>query len=103
MEELIASLKQNFKGDILNDAATLEQKSRDASLFKIKPQLVVFPKDADDLKYLITTVTEANKKLPAERHYSLTARSAGTDMTGGPLTESIVVDFTKYFTHIKEV
>ena len=34
---------------------------------------------------------------------NLTARSAGTDMSGGPLTESVVVEFTKYFNHIKEV
>jgi FAD/FMN-containing dehydrogenase len=31
---------------------------------------------------------------------TLTARSAGTDMTGGPLTQSIVVDFLKYFNKI---
>ncbi len=34
---------------------------------------------------------------------SLTARSAGTDMSGGPLTSSIVLDFTKYFNHIIDV
>jgi len=34
---------------------------------------------------------------------SLTARAAGTDMSGGPLTDSIVVDFTKYFNKIHHV
>ncbi|MEK9186263.1 MAG: FAD-binding oxidoreductase, partial [Patescibacteria group bacterium] len=34
---------------------------------------------------------------------SLTARSAGTDMTGGPLNESIILDFTKHFSQIGEV
>ncbi|OGD30673.1 hypothetical protein A3A18_01765, partial [Candidatus Azambacteria bacterium RIFCSPLOWO2_01_FULL_44_84] len=34
---------------------------------------------------------------------SLTARSAGTDMSGGPLNESIIVEFNKYFNHIREV
>jgi FAD/FMN-containing dehydrogenase len=34
---------------------------------------------------------------------SLTARSAGTDMSGGAINESIIVDFKKYFTTIGEV
>ncbi len=34
---------------------------------------------------------------------SLTPRSAGTDMTGGTLTESIVVDMKKHFTRVKTV
>ena len=34
---------------------------------------------------------------------SLTARSAGTDMSGGPLNDSIILDFMKYFNHILEV
>ena len=100
MDELIKKLKQNFKGDIMTDAATLDTYSRDASLFLVKPKLVVFPKDAEDVKALVKAVSLENKK---GSRYSLTARSAGTDMTGGPLTESIVVSFTKYFNHILEV
>ena len=38
----------------------------------------------------------------AQKHYkegvSLTGRLAGTDMSGGPLNDSLIVDFTKYFT-----
>ena len=34
---------------------------------------------------------------------SLTGRSAGTDMTGGPLSQGIIVSFTKYFNHIEEI
>lgn len=100
MDELIQKLKQNFKGDILNDSATLDAYSRDASLFKVKPSLVVFPKDSEDVKFLVKTVVEENKQ---GKCHSLTGRSAGTDMTGGPLTESIVVSFTKYMNRIKEV
>jgi FAD/FMN-containing dehydrogenase len=42
-------------------------------------------------------VTEKKKK---GENISLTGRSAGTDMTGGPLGQSIIVSFTKYFNHI---
>ncbi len=100
MNDFIKKLKTIFKGDIADDAATLDTYSRDASLFEIKPRLVVFPKDAGDVKNLVKLVNEENKK---GAKLSLTARSAGTDMTGGPLTESVVVSFTKYFNRIKEI
>ena len=97
----MANLKNqlNFlKGEVLEDEATLKFYSRDASLFEIKPQIVVFPKDVDDIKNLVVFV---NKNLDQKIH--LTPRSAGSDMTGGPLGESIVVEFTKYFNHIKKI
>lgn len=92
----IDDLKKGFKGDVSTDEETLEANSRDASAFKVMPKVVVFPKDEDDIKYLINFVNK-NKNL------SLTARAAGTDMTGGPLTESIVVSFTKYLNNIKHL
>src|SRR3990167_7296186 len=98
---MMANLKNqlNFlKGEVLEDEATLKFYSRDASLFEIKPQIVVFPKDVDDIKNLVVFV---NKNLDQKIH--LTPRSAGSDMTGGQLGESIVVEFTKYFNHIKKI
>lgn len=91
-------LRKFFKGDILDDPATLETYSHDASLFEIKPQMVVFPKDTGDVEKLVAWAAESKDK-----KISLTARSAGTDMSGGPLTESIVADFTRYFNHIIKI
>lgn len=93
-------LKQFFKGDVETDEKTLAEYSKDASLFTVKPQVVVFPKDIEDIKNLVKFV---NEKKSEDRNISLTARSAGTDMTGGPLTESIVVEFKRYFNHLIEV
>lgn len=93
---LKTEIKSFFKGDVLEDANTLTTYSRDTSLFEVRPKMVVFPKDVEDIKKLVNFVRE-NKNL------SLTCRSAGTDMTGGPLNESIIVVFTKYFKKIKEV
>src|SRR3989344_7026177 len=99
-QKLLEELKKLVKGDVLSDEATLAEYSHDASLFEVKTQLVVFPKDAGDLGELIKFVGERKKDLPG---LSLTARAAGTDMSGGPLTESIVVSFKKYFNKIKSV
>jgi len=96
MNGLQAKLKSVIKGDVLSDPQTIEQYSHDASIFEIKPQVVVFPKDTEDLKNLVKFVNQ-------EKGLSLTARSAGTDMGGGSINDSIIVAFGKYFNHIKSV
>ncbi|HEX9502813.1 MAG TPA: FAD-binding oxidoreductase [Patescibacteria group bacterium] len=93
-------IQQLIKGEVKSDQETLTAFSRDASIYKIKPQMVVYPKDSQDLQALIKFVAEAKNH---GENLSLTARAAGTDMTGGPLSESIVVSFMKYFNHIKKI
>lgn len=95
---LKSQLKSFFKGDVSDDDNTLKFYSHDASLFKIKPQIVVFPKDAEDIKNLVLFI---NKNL--DKKIYLTPRSAGSDMTGGPLGESIIVELTRYFNRIKGI
>lgn len=99
MEE-ISQLRINFKGDIDTTESTLKAYSRDASLFEIKPQVVVFPKDSEDIKTLVKWVNQNKEKYPT---LSITPRSAGTDMSGGPLNESVIVDFTRYMNKIISV
>lgn len=100
MKTIAEKLKGVLKGDVLDDEKSLEDYSRDASIFQIKPQIVVFPKDAEDVKNLVKFV---NKERKNNKNLSLTPRSAGTDMSGGPLSDSVVVSMTKYFNQIKEV
>ncbi len=83
-----------FKGEVLDDEITLQKYSRDASLLEVRPQLVLCPKDTDDVKKLVAFVRENKKNIPS---LSITGRSAGTDMSGGPLNESIILDFTSHF------
>ena len=91
---LIDQLKKIIKGEVMQDAQTLSDFSHDASLFEVKPQVVVFPKDAEDVENLIKLVSANKQKYP---HLSLTGRSAGTDMGGGSINDSIIVEFSKYF------
>lgn len=97
LREQIAPL---VKGDVADDAETLQIYSRDTSIFERKPSLVVFPKNADDIAALVRFTNSAHER---GEQVSLTARSAGTDMSGGPLTDSIVVSFTKYMNHMGDV
>lgn len=93
--ELAKDLKKIISGDVETSEAVLEKYSRDTSLFKVRPEVVVFPKDAKDVKALVRFVNEKKAENPK---LSLTGRSAGTDMTGGPLNESIIVVFDRYMT-----
>ncbi len=95
-ENLISELRKNFSGDIENDPSTLAEYSHDASLFEVKPQIVVFPKNEKDVASLVK-FTESNKK--NHPTLSLTARSGGTDMGGGSINDSIIVAFGRYFNH----
>ena len=93
-EQLLAKLKETVKGDVATDEETLNIHSQDASLFEVKPQVVVYPKDEEDLANIVKFVSE-NKK--DHKHLSLTGRSAGTDMSGGSINDSIILAFGKYF------
>ena len=93
-------IKKLFSGEILSDEKTLDRYSRDYSIFRVKPRLVAFPRNTDDIKKLVEFA--GTKRGRAER-LSITARSAGTDMTGGPLNDSIIIDFTKRLNRIKYI
>ncbi len=86
-----------FKGELDDSPSIIEAYSHDASLFEIKPKLVVFPKDSQDVESLVKAVAQAKKY---DSSLSLTARSAGTDMAGGAINDSIIVDFRKHFTEM---
>ena len=98
MSVFVDLIDTDFRGDIAEDRKTLDAFSRDASLFSVSPSLVVFPRDVADLKTLVAGAVAAKKK--GER-VTLTARAAGTDMSGGPLSEGVIVSFTKYFTRMR--
>ena len=101
MDEFAQSLQQTgFQGDIDTAAETLETYSHDASMFEIRPQVVVSPKDATDVERVVKLVAERKSQQP---DLSITARSAGTDMSGGAINDSIIMDFKKYFTAIHEI
>lgn len=97
LREDIASF---FKGTLSDAPEDLKRLSRDTSIFKRKPALLAAPRDAEDLSALVSFVV---RKKGVDAKLSLSARSAGTDMTGGPLTDSIVVSFTEHMNQVLEI
>lgn len=93
-------LAKIFKGELETDDITRETYSHDASLFELKPEIVGFPKDVDDLKSVVKFVTEHKKDNPG---LSITPRSRGTDMSGGAIGDSILLDVSKHMTTLVSV
>lgn len=91
-------LKTSFKGDFEDSPEVLTKFSHDASLLEVRPQIVVFPKDAEDIKAVVHFVRVHKDAYP---DLSVTVRSAGTCMAGGPINDSIILDVTRYMHGIK--
>lgn len=90
-------IKEFFKGDVFRDDASLTKYSHDASLFEVRPHAVLFPKDSADIQALVKYVSEHKASDPS---LSITARSAGTCMSGGSLNESLIIDVTKHLNRL---
>lgn len=86
---LADELRKTVRGRVDDSAAARDAASRDASLFRVEPAVVVTPEDAADVEAVVRL---AAQKKAAGESVSVTARSAGTDMSGGPLNDSIILD-----------
>jgi len=93
VDNLKNALAGVMRGEVSDDAETLKGASRDTSLFERMPELVVYPEDANDVSAIVREVQGLRGK---GQEISLAARSAGTDMSGGPLTTGVVVSFIKH-------
>lgn len=100
MKQLEQKLKQILRGDIETDYNSREFYSHDASMFELMPEVIVFPKDSNDVQDLVKFV-DKNKAVSPD--LSITARSAGTDMSGAAIGQSIVIDFMRYFNTVGTV
>ncbi len=100
MDEFIRSLSNSgFKGEIITDTEEKDLYSHDASMFELVPKVVLKPKNPDDISKVVQLVNDRKRA----KNISITMRSAGTDMSGAAIGESIVMDMTTHFNEIFEV
>lgn len=100
--ELIKNeLEHLLEGDISIDIKELTQRSIDWSLFKIMPDMIVYPKNSSDIGKLVRYINTFNEQ--NEQKLTLTARAAGSGMSGGSLNHSIILDVTRYMNGFKEI
>lgn len=82
--------------EVDDTAPTLKAYSHDASVFELTPEAVVFPRDAADIGRIVGYVA-------AHPGASIVARAAGTDMGGGAIGQSIVMDLTRHMHEMSDI
>lgn len=92
-ERIVEDLSGDFRGEIRCDDLAVSMYATDASLFEIRPRGVAFPLDRDDVVTLARYATESG--IP------LTARGAGSNLTGSCLGAGIIVDFSRHMRSIE--
>ncbi|MDF1761159.1 MAG: FAD-binding and (Fe-S)-binding domain-containing protein [Coxiellaceae bacterium] len=99
IETFIETLQANgFDGDIETDLATRLLNATDNSVYQIMPLAVVMPKHAQDIQTLCQLIHQ-----PEYKRLAVTARGGGTGTNGQSLSESIIVDCSKYMNGIGEL
>jgi FAD/FMN-containing dehydrogenase/Fe-S oxidoreductase len=91
----LKTLKKTLKGDLYFDDLMKSIYATDASVYRMLPLAVAYPKDKEDVKSLI--------RFANTHKTSLIPRTAGTSLAGQCVGEGIVVDVSKYFTRILDI
>jgi len=89
-----------FRGGISSDTHVLDKYSTDESIFSVRPQVVIQPKNRQDVEIATKVIAAQTKRFDS---LSLTPRAAGTGLSGGSLSESIIVDTVAHLNKIGEV
>src|SRR5574343_220044 len=89
---LFEPLNQKIFGDIDSSMETIKKYSTDSSPFRIFPQVVIYPKNNQDIKEIIYFANEYN--------FPISVYGAGKSSSGGALTEGIIIDNTRYLNNI---
>lgn len=91
----LEALSKKLSGELFYDDLIKSIYATDASVYRILPLAVAYPKNKDDIKLLINFAKTYKT--------ALIPRTAGTSLAGQCVGEGIVVDVSKYFTKIFNV
>ncbi len=92
---LFSDLAKSLAGEIECTKEKLDECSTDLSPFMIRPQAIIYPKNSTDIKQTLSFAREY--MMP------LTVKGNGTGNQGGAIGEGIIIDMSRYFTHIRQV
>ena len=92
---ILEVLQNKLEGELHYDDLLRTLYSTDASVYRMLPLAVAFPKTKADIKALIAFAKANNT--------SLIPRTAGTSLAGQCVGKGIVVDVSKYFTKIVNI
>lgn len=83
----IRDLQVNCRGQVLSDVLSLGIYATDASIYQIRPIVVVIPKDQED------TITAV--RIAADHRISIVPRGGGTGLAGQAIGQAMILDLSK--------
>ncbi|WP_199521263.1 FAD-binding and (Fe-S)-binding domain-containing protein [Jiangella anatolica] len=95
MNELVAALRSRGIGDVDATALRRAEYSTDASNYRVPPQVVVFPRDVDEIVAVVDVAREQG--------VAVTARGGGTSVAGNAVGPGIVMDLSAHLNRIELV
>ena len=90
-------LQNHLDGEVVASADVRDYFSTDASIFKVTPQLVVYPRTEQDIRKVARFTWQLAERGKA---ISITARGGGSDLGGGAVGRGIIVAFPAHLNKI---
>lgn len=90
--EVVDRLRSAVSGEVSDSTIRRAQYSSDASNYRVVPQVVVFPRDTDDILATLDVATATGAPI--------TARGAGTSIAGNAVGTGIVLDTSRHLDRV---
>jgi len=90
-------LQNHLDGEVVASVDVRDYFSTDASIFKVTPQLVVYPRTEQDVRKVARFTWQLAERGKA---ISITARGGGSDLGGGAIGRGIIVAFPAHLNKI---
>lgn len=97
MNKVAQYLQKHLVGEVMTSPDAREYFSTDASILKLTPQIIVYPRCENDIR---KTARFAWQLAERGRTFALTARGLGTDQAGGALGNGIMLVFPAHMNKI---
>ncbi|MEV0032818.1 FAD-linked oxidase C-terminal domain-containing protein [Nocardia sp. NPDC050793] len=95
VESLAVKLRRSGVMDVLADDTTRAAYSSDASLYRVRPAVVVRPRASDE----VAAVVEVCRR----EGVPLTSRGAGTSVAGNAIGTGVVLDFSRHMNRVVSI
>ena len=95
LPEVIAALQNAITGEIKTDPVTRVLYSTDASIQKIKPLGVAFPRNSEELIPIV--------EICAQFHIPVIPRGSGSGLAGQAIGNGLIIDCSRYLNQLVDI